>query len=96
MGKPKMRSAAQLDRCHLRMPGTPAAMEPLEFIGIAAQATASALGAFGLWLVVAAVVSVPAGPSGLLIQNIATVLHPGVWYVLAALVARWIGQLVSK
>ncbi|TXN76074.1 hypothetical protein FV228_01550 [Methylobacterium sp. WL18] len=72
------------------------AMELLEFIGIAALAAASALGAFGLWLIVTAVMSLPAGPGDLLVQNIATVLHPGVWYVLAALVVRQIGRSASK
>ena len=71
-------------------------MEPLEFIAIAALATASALGAVGLWLIVAAVMSLPAGPGGLFVQNIATVLHPGIWYVLAALVFRQIGRHASK
>ncbi len=78
------------------MSGTPAALEALEGIGIAAQATASALGAVSLWLIVAAVMDLPADPGGRLIQTIATVLHPGVGSVLAALATRRIGRLVTR
>jgi hypothetical protein len=71
-------------------------MKPHEYLGIAAAATASTLGAVGLWLIVAAVLRLPAYPGGLLTQNIATVLHPGVWYGLATLLAQWVGQIDSK
>ncbi|MCJ2049313.1 hypothetical protein, partial [Methylobacterium sp. J-070] len=67
-----------------------------EFIGIAALAAASALAAVGFWLIVAAILSLPADPGDPLIQNIVAVLHPGAWYVLAALVVRWMGRLASK
>ncbi|MCJ2053446.1 hypothetical protein [Methylobacterium sp. J-070] len=71
-------------------------MKPHEFIGIAVPATGSALGAVGLWLIVGAVLRLSADPGGLLIQNIATVLHPGVWYVLAALLAQGVGRTNSE
>ena len=71
-------------------------MEPREFISVAAFAIASALAAFGMWLVVIASVSDPLELGGSLMQNLAAVLHPGAWYVLAALVFRQIGRSVSK
>jgi hypothetical protein len=71
-------------------------MEPREFIRVAAFAIASALAAFGMWLVVIASISDPLELGGSLMQNLAAVLHPGAWYVLAALVFRQIGRSVSK
>jgi hypothetical protein len=71
-------------------------MEPREFISVAAFAIASALAAFGMWLVVIASVSDPLELGDSLMQNLAVVLHPGVWYVLAALAFRQIGRSVSK
>ncbi|WP_192709437.1 hypothetical protein [Methylobacterium sp. OAE515] len=71
-------------------------MEPLEFIRIAALATASALGVLGIWLVVGAIVRLPPATGGSLIWNIAEVLHPGAWYVLAAVVIRQLGRHISK
>ncbi|WP_267427027.1 hypothetical protein [Methylobacterium sp. GC_Met_2] len=67
-----------------------------EFISVAASAAASAFGAIGIWLVAVAIAEHPPDASRSLFQNIATVLHPGVWYVLAAVVARQVGRVSSK
>lgn len=71
-------------------------MDPLEFIRVAAVATASALGVFGAWLIVSAIVTLPPSANGSLILSIAAVLHPGVWYVLAAVVLRHLGRHLSS
>jgi hypothetical protein len=71
------------------------AINPLEFIRVAAVAIASALGVFGIWLVVSAIVRLPPAAGGSLIQDIAAVLHPGVWYVLAAVMIRHLGRHLS-
>ena len=47
-----------------------------------------------MWLVVDATMSVSPEFGGPLVQNLAAVLHPGIWYVLAAVAIRQIGRSV--
>ncbi|KQS75479.1 hypothetical protein ASG32_27330 [Methylobacterium sp. Leaf361] len=71
-------------------------MDRLELIRVAAFAAASALGVFGAWLIFGDISTVPPAAGGSLILSIAAVLHPGVWYLLAAIVIRQIGRRVSR
>jgi hypothetical protein len=87
---------AELHWAAARKPFRRMAMNPLEFIRVAAFATASALGVFGIWLVVSAILRLPPATDGSLILDIAAVWHPGVWYVLAAVAIRRLGRHVSN
>lgn len=87
---------AELHWADARKPFRRVAMKPLEFIRVAASATASALGVFGIWLVVSAILRLPPATGGSFILNVAAVWHPGIWYVLAAVVTRQLGRHLSN
>ncbi len=89
-------SVAEWHWAAARKPFRRVGMEPLEFIRVAAFATASALGVFGIWLVVSAVLRLPLATGRPLILDIAAVWHPGIWYVLAAVVTWQLGRHLSK
>jgi hypothetical protein len=88
-------SVAEWHWAAARKPFRREAMEPLEFIRVAAVATASALAVFGAWQIVGEIIRLSDSTGGSLIQDIVAVLHPGVWYVLAAVVIRQLGRQVS-
>lgn len=71
-------------------------MEPRQFISVAASAVSSALAVFGGLLIFAEALELPVSPSNKLPSAIAALLHPGVWYVLAAVTIRQLGRHVSK
>lgn len=84
--------------CRVEVPnpcGCPAMNLP-ELISVAAFAAASALAVIGMWLVGVATVSVSPEFGASPMQNVMAVLHPGVWYVLAALMLREIGRRASE
>ncbi len=70
-------------------------MNMREFIGVAANAIAVALAIFGNFLLIAVAISVANDPHGLTAWSVISVLHPGIWYLLVALVVRMAGRIIS-